>query len=88
MTGQEIVQQDYDDEITAHHRVAAQIEHDPFIDNLSSTSATIAAEVPYLDDLAEKAVPALPKEVDPTVVTLRAAHKTAQHSREVRRTAA
>jgi hypothetical protein len=77
MTGHEIIQQNYDDEITAHHRVAAPSEHDPFIDNLPSTSVTIAAEVPYLDELAEKAVPALPHEINATVVALRGTHLAA-----------
>jgi hypothetical protein len=77
MTGHEIVRQEHDDEITAHHSVAAPIEHDPFIDNLPSESATSAAEVPHLEELAEKAIPALPHNIDATVVALRGTHLAA-----------
>jgi hypothetical protein len=86
MTGHETVQQAYNGEITAHHGAVAAVERDPFIDRIPATAATSAAEVPHLKELAENAVPALP--VDPTTVTLRAAHVAAQHSQEVRRPAA
>jgi hypothetical protein len=80
MTGHEIVQQNYDYEITAHHGATAPVEHDPFIDNLPSNSATSAAEVPLLKELAEKAIPALPHYIDATVVALRGTHLAADRA--------
>jgi hypothetical protein len=89
MTGQEKISQNYDHEITGHHIASAALEHDPFIDDIPTSKINVneilsAAEVPHLKELAEKAVPALPKDEN---ITKNGLHKAITSRRRYSRAA-